>query len=68
MEVAYLTISAFVALNPQEPVPSQTIIDSFLGMMFGMLIATVVSRLLWPILPQQVLRDADGPRRFDRNG
>jgi hypothetical protein len=45
-----------------------TIIDSFLGMMFGMLIATVVSRLLWPILPQQVLRDADGPRRFDRNG
>ena len=57
MEFAFLTTSAFVALNPQEPVPSQTIIDTFIGMMFGMLIAAVVGRLLWPVLPQRILRD-----------
>jgi hypothetical protein len=58
MEVAFLTISAFVALNPQEPVSSQTIIDTFIGIMFGMLIAAVVGRLLWPVLPQRILRDS----------
>jgi uncharacterized membrane protein YccC len=58
MEFAFLTISAFVALNPQEPVSSQTIIDTFVGIMFGMLIAAVVGRLLWPVLPQRILRDS----------
>jgi hypothetical protein len=58
MEFAFLTTSAVVALNPQEPVPSQTIIDTFIGIMFGMLIAAVVGRLLWPVLPQRVLRDS----------
>jgi uncharacterized membrane protein YccC len=53
---AWLTIEAFVGLNPQEPVQSQTIIDNFLGLGFGMWIATIVNRLLWPILPQKVLR------------
>jgi hypothetical protein len=57
MEFAFLTISEFVALNPQQPVPSQTIIDAFVGMIFGIWIATVLSRLLWPVLPQRVLRD-----------
>jgi hypothetical protein len=46
-----------VGLNPQEPVASQTIIDTFLGIMFGMFIGTVLGRLLWPVLPQRVLRD-----------
>jgi hypothetical protein len=58
MEFAFLTISAIVALNPQELVPTQTVIDSFIGIMFGLLIATVVGRLLWPILPQRILRDS----------
>jgi uncharacterized membrane protein YccC len=58
MEFAFLTTSAFVALNPQEPVSSQTIIDTFIGIMFGMLIATVIGRLLWPVLPQRILRDS----------
>jgi uncharacterized membrane protein YccC len=52
-----LTISAFVGLNPQVPVTSQTIIDTFLGLMIGMGIGTVVGRLIWPVLPQRVLRD-----------
>jgi uncharacterized membrane protein YccC len=57
MWVATLSISIFVGLNPQVPVPSQTIIDSFLGLITGMVIATLVGRLIWPVLPQRVLRD-----------
>jgi uncharacterized membrane protein YccC len=57
IQLAYLTISAFVGLNPQEPVAAQTIIDTFLGLAFGMFIGTVLGRLLWPVLPQRVLRD-----------
>jgi hypothetical protein len=53
---AWLTIESFVGTNPQVPVSSQTIIDNFVGLGFGMWIATIMSRLLWPILPQKVLR------------
>lgn len=57
IQIAYLTVPAFVALNPQEPVASQTIIDTFLGLIFGIWIGFVVGRLLWPVLPQRILRD-----------
>src|SRR5260221_1256991 len=57
MLVGFLTISALVGLNPQVPVASQTIIDTFLGLMIGIGIGTVVGRLIWPVLPQRVLRD-----------
>src|ERR1700757_2596260 len=57
MQVALITMSAFVGLNPQEPVPSQTIIDTFLGLIIGMGVATVIGRLIWPALPQRILRD-----------
>jgi hypothetical protein len=57
MLVGFLTISVFVALNPQVPVASQTIIDDFLGLVIGIGIGTVVSRLIWPVLPQRVLQD-----------
>jgi uncharacterized membrane protein YccC len=57
IQFGFLTISAFVGLNPQVPVASQTIIDTFLGLIIGMGIGTVVSRLIWPVLPQRVLRD-----------
>src|SRR5262249_39127498 len=57
MQIALLTISAFVGLNPQQPVATQTIIDTFLGLITGMGIGTIVGRLIWPVLPQRVLRD-----------
>jgi uncharacterized membrane protein YccC len=47
----------FAGLNPQQPVPSQTIIDSFIGLMVGMFIGALVGRLIWPVLPQRLLRD-----------
>jgi uncharacterized membrane protein YccC len=52
-----LGVSVFVGLNPQVPVASITIIDSFLGLATGMLIAAVVGRLFWPVLPQEVFRE-----------
>jgi uncharacterized membrane protein YccC len=57
IQLALLTISTFVGLDPQHPVPSATIIDTFLGMIAGLAIATVIGRLLWPTLPQTLLRD-----------
>src|SRR5258708_20910467 len=57
IQMALLTISTFVGLDPQHPVPSATIIDTFLGMIVGLAIATVIGRLLWPTLPQTLLRD-----------
>ena len=57
IQLALLTISTFVGLDPQHPVPSLTIIETFVGLIAGLAIATVVSRLLWPTLPQTLLRD-----------
>ena len=57
MQLALLGTSIFVALNPQVPVPTKTIYNSFLGLLTGIAIATVVGRLIWPVLPQKILRD-----------
>jgi uncharacterized membrane protein YccC len=58
MLVALLSTSAFVGLNPQEPVPSQTIIDTFVGVIIGIGIGATVARLFWPVLPQRMLRNS----------
>jgi uncharacterized membrane protein YccC len=55
--MAIYGVSVFVGLNPQVPVPSISIINSFLGLATGMLIAALVGRLIWPVLPQEVFRD-----------
>jgi uncharacterized membrane protein YccC len=55
--MAILSVSTFVALNPQVPVPSITIINSFLGLSTGLLVSALVGRLIWPVLPQEVFRD-----------
>jgi uncharacterized membrane protein YccC len=57
MQLGFLIISAFVGLNPQQPVSSQTIIDTFVGLGIGLLVGAAVGRLLWPVLPQMVLRE-----------
>jgi p-hydroxybenzoic acid efflux pump subunit AaeB len=55
--VTILSTSVLIGLNPQDPVVTSTIIDSVLGLMTGMAIATVIGRLIWPLLPQRLLRD-----------
>ena len=57
MQLALLGTSVFVALNPQVPVPTQNIYSSLIGLLTGLAIASVVSRLIWPVLPQRILRD-----------
>jgi uncharacterized membrane protein YccC len=57
MLFTYLFISVFVGLNPQQPVASQNIIDSFLGLIAGIFVGALISRLIWPVLPQRLLRD-----------
>ena len=57
-QISLLAISVFVGLNPQQPVSSQTIIGGFLGLIIGMWTGVVVGRLVWPVLPQRVLRDS----------
>jgi uncharacterized membrane protein YccC len=55
--VAILGTSVFVGLNPQVPVASSTIIDSVLGLIAGMAVSTIIGRVIWPMLPQRLLRD-----------
>jgi uncharacterized membrane protein YccC len=55
--VGILSTSVFVGLDPEVPVESSTIIDSVLGLVVGMAVATVIGRLIWPLLPQRLLRD-----------
>src|ERR1700733_3347066 len=55
--LAFLTMSVFVGLNPQEPVASQDIIDGFIGLMVGTFVGALVGRLIWPVLPQKLLKN-----------
>jgi uncharacterized membrane protein YccC len=55
--VTILSTSTLVGLNAQVPVASSTIIDSVLGLITGLAIATVIGRVIWPLLPQRLLRD-----------
>jgi uncharacterized membrane protein YccC len=57
MQIGMLAIFIFVGLNQQQPVATQTIIDAYVGFIVGMAIATVVGRLIWPVLPRMVMRD-----------
>ena len=57
MQIVNFSVNLLVGLNPQVPVPSTTIIDSYLGLTAGMAIAAVVGRVLWPVLPQEVFRE-----------
>ena len=50
-----LLVSAIVGLNAQVAVDAQLIIDSYLGVMNGLTIGVVISRLAWPRLPQKLL-------------
>jgi p-hydroxybenzoic acid efflux pump subunit AaeB len=55
--VTILSTSVFVGLDAEVPVETSTIIDSVLGLITGMAISTVIGRLIWPLLPQRLLRD-----------
>ena len=51
-----LSINIGVALDPQRPVLFGTLLDNYLGLLIGATLGAVVGRLLWPLLPQNLLR------------
>jgi uncharacterized membrane protein YccC len=51
-----LLVSAIVGLNAQVVVDAKLIVDSYLGVMTGLTIGAVISRLVWPRLPQKLLQ------------
>jgi uncharacterized membrane protein YccC len=55
-----LLVSAIVGLNAQIVVDAKLIVDSYLGVMTGLTIGAVISRLVWPRLPQKLLHKKTG--------
>lgn len=52
-----LLVSAIVGLNAQVAVDAKQIVDTYLGVMTGLTIGAVISRLVWPRLPQKLLHE-----------
>ena len=54
--VVLLGISTLVALDPNQPVTFQALVDAYVGLMVGVGLGALVARVLWPVLPQGLLR------------
>jgi uncharacterized membrane protein YccC len=50
-----LLVSGIAGLNAQVAVDAKLIVDTYLGVITGLTIGVVISRLVWPRLPQQLL-------------
>ncbi len=57
LQIMVLAISTLVGINPQVPVSFGALRDAYLGLLIGLFIGGTISRLLWPVLPQGLLRD-----------
>lgn len=53
VQFSFLLLVSILSLNPQEPVAFESIVGIFFGLLNGLIIAAVVQRLIWPILPQR---------------
>lgn len=58
VQVSFLLLISILSLNAQVPVPFQKIAGTFFGLVNGLLLAAVVQRLLWPVLPQRQLQQS----------
>lgn len=56
VQVSFLLLISILSLNAQDPVPFQKIAGTFFGLVTGLVLAAIVQRLLWPVLPQGQLR------------
>ncbi len=45
-----------VAMNPQNPVSYQAIIENYFGVVLALVLSSLIQRLLWPVLPQHEIR------------
>lgn len=57
MNIAMMAVVGMLGLNAQQPVPFQDISNMFFSIVAGSAIATVCMRTMWPLLPQNELRD-----------
>ncbi len=57
MQITLLAVVGTVGLNAQQPVTFQTIMGVYFGIILGLLLSSLVQRLLWPVLPQWEIRD-----------
>jgi uncharacterized membrane protein YccC len=57
MQVALLATAGTVGLNAQQPVTFQSIMGVYFGIVLGLVLSSLVQRLLWPVLPQWEIRD-----------
>ena len=57
MQFCMLLIVGILGLNAQEPVGFQQIADNFFGIVFALVVASLVQRVFCPSLPQWELRD-----------
>ena len=57
MRIALLATAGTVGLNAQQPVTFQSIMGVYFGIVLGLILSSLVQRLLWPVLPQWQFRD-----------
>jgi len=57
MQLAMLASVGILALNGQRPIPFQSIMDFFLGIVLAQILSALIQRTLWPSLPQWEMRD-----------
>lgn len=57
MNIVMMAVVGVLGLNAQQPVPFQAISNMFFSIVAGSIIATVCMRTMWPLLPQNELRD-----------
>jgi hypothetical protein len=57
MQITLLAVVGTVGLNAQRPVTFQSITGVYFGIILGLVLSSLVQRLLWPVLPQLEIRD-----------
>jgi len=57
LQVMILSVAGLMGLNQQEPVSVESVVNVYLGMGTGYLLGALVQRLIWPVLPQDQLRN-----------
>jgi uncharacterized membrane protein YccC len=57
MQITLLATVGTLGLNAEQPVPFQSIIGVYFGIVTGLVLSALVQRLLWPVLPQWEIRD-----------
>ncbi|WOO39762.1 FUSC family protein [Rubellicoccus peritrichatus] len=64
---AFLAFTLMTAVTNEQSVSLAAGVDRFMGILLGVIIAAVIQRLIWPVIPEHELRK-DFEHFFDRAG